>query len=181
MTKKERERLGSELTEREGAVMSEKYKSLLARIYRNEMARLMEANGCFVNKRLFAIVQSDEIDYGQYQMVFLTEHGDVVAGYSFRMTEAYDDWKKNRESLVATLEDKNQFARYERGDNDADGCTFLQFVKSIKEFCMLNNMYEVAHDRKGGLSVGEKEESPMVMPSYNGPEYEPYDGDEYGM
>lgn len=179
MTRKERERLGEELKEREGAMMGEKYKSLLARIFRNEMVKLMEANGCFVEKRSFTILRDESVDYSPYHMAFITEHGDCIASYSFRMTESYDDWKKNKVSLVATMEEKNQFAKYERGDNDADGCTFLQFVKSIKEFCMLNNMYQVERDKKGGLSVGEKEAPPILIPEYAAPEYEPYDGEEY--
>lgn len=141
MTRKESQRLGALVTRPERAMISEEHRNLLARIYKSEMQKLMYLHGCDIDRGMLDIINNGYAGGCSDKMVLLASprHGEaprIVAAYSFRMVEAYDDWKKNNLSLVKTLEKKNQFARYERGGNEADGCTFLSFVKSIKAFCM---------------------------------------------
>lgn len=192
MTGKESQRLGAFLTNPERAMISQQHRNILAKIYKSEMQKLMYLHGCDIDRGMLDIVNSGYrslslINYNgcSDKMVLLSSPGQgenarIVAAYSFRMVEAYDDWKKNSLSLVKTLEKKNQFAKYERGGNEADGCTFLSFIKSIKAFCMLNNLYDVETDRRAWVRPSNGEVEPhFTIPPYSRPEYEPYDCGDY--
>ncbi len=166
-------------------MISQQHRNILAKIYKSEMQKLMYLHGCNIDKGMLDIVNNGYRNGHSDKMVLLSspeqgENARIVAAYSFRMVDAYDDWKKNSLSLVKTLEKKNQFAKYERSGNEADGCTFLSFIKSIKAFCMLNNLYDVETDRRAWVRPSTDVEEPhFTIPPYSRPEYEPYDVEDY--
>ena len=131
MTEKEREKMGE--IEFEGNKSSYKMQS---KILRKEIAKYLFKKGYNVTKDNFNI--SNDGKNTPYLLKFVS-NGIVICEYNYSFTEAQDDWKNNNLSLFKTLKNNNEFIKY--NPQREEGCTFKDFLKQVKLYCLENEMY----------------------------------------
>lgn len=128
----EKERLKMDTVKEKGK--RTKYE-MQGKIVGKEIAKYLSKKGYDVTKKNFKIHTMGCKTSPHLQFIV---NDEVVAKYNYFHTEAKHDWYENDLTLFQTLKKNNEFAR---GNGTQNGCTFKDFLKSVKTYCKENGMY----------------------------------------